>query len=122
MSGLLWATISDTATLTLTLERLPAQRELSRLPLPFFDAHEKTPLQLPIVLPPNPSDATLHAAGIVASWFGQLADFRGASFPILTEAPADGNAVVVLSGDEQAAGVAIPPLAGPTLSGDRQPA
>ena len=116
LSGLLWATISDTATLTLTLERLPAQRELSRLPLPFFDAHEKTPLQLPIVLPPNPSDATLHAAGIVASWFGQLADFRGASFPILTEAPADGNAVVVLSGDEQAAGVAIPPLAGPTLS------
>jgi cellulose synthase (UDP-forming) len=116
LSGLLWSTISDTATMTLTLERLPAQRELARLPLPFFDPHEKTPLQLPLVLPPNPSNETLQAAGIVASWFGQLADFRGATFPILTEAPADGNAVVVLSGSEKAAGVTIPALSGPTLS------
>jgi cellulose synthase (UDP-forming) len=116
LSGLLWATISDTATMTLTLERLPAQRELARLPLPFFDPHEKTPLQLPIVLPPNPSNETLQAAGIVASWFGQLADFRGASFPIVNEAPVDGNAVVVLSGNERAGGVTLAPMSGPTLS------
>ncbi len=85
LSGLLWSTISDTSTLTLTLERLPPQRDLSRLPLPFFDPHEKTMLSLPFVLPPNPSNETLQSAGIVASWFGQLADFRGASFPVTSE-------------------------------------
>ena len=116
LSGLLWATISDTATLTLTLERLPPQRELSRLPLPFFDQHEKTPLQLPIVMPANPSNETLQAAGIVASWFGQLADFRGASFPMLSEAPADGNAIVVLSGNERLGGVPLPAPIGPSLA------
>lgn len=116
LSGLLWATISDTATMTLTLERLPAQRELARLPLPFFDPHEKTPLQLPMVLPANPSNETLQAAGIVASWFGQLADFRGATFPIVTEAPADGNAVVVMSGNETVGGMSVPPLTGPTIA------
>ena len=115
LSGLLWATVSDTSTLTLTLERLPPQRDLARLPLPFFDPHEKTLLQLPIVLPPNPSNETLQAAGIVASWFGQLADFRGASFPVLSEAPSEGNAIVLLAGNERAGGVPAPP-AGPSVA------
>jgi cellulose synthase (UDP-forming) len=116
LSGLLWATISDTSTLTLTLERLPAQRDLARLPLPFFDPHEKTPLQLPIVMPANPSNETLQAAGIVASWFGQLADFRGASFPMLAQAPSEGNAIVVISGNERVGGATIAAPGGPTLS------
>ncbi len=63
LSGLLWSTISDASTLTLTLERLPPQRDLSRLPLPFFDAHEKTMLSLPFVLPANPSNESLQAPG-----------------------------------------------------------
>ncbi len=92
LSGLLWSTISDTSTMTLTLERLPPQRDLSRLPLPFFDPHEKTMLSLPFVLPANPSNESLQAAGIASSWFGQLADFRGATFPVLNTAPSEGNA------------------------------
>ena len=54
LSGKLWSTISDASTLTLTLERLPAQRDLSRLPLPFFDAHDPQPLVLPFVVRPAP--------------------------------------------------------------------
>ena len=116
LSGLLWATVSDTSTLALTLERLPPQRDLARLPLPFFDPHEKTLLQLPIVLPPNPSDETLQAAGIVASWFGQLADFRGASFPVLSDAPSSGNAIVLLVANERAGSVSTPYPAGPSVA------
>ena len=68
LSGLLWSTISDTSRLTLTLERLPPQRDLSRLPLPFFDPHEKVMLSLPFVMPGNPSNESLQTAGIVSSW------------------------------------------------------
>ena len=116
LSGLLWSTISDTSTLTLTLERLPPQRDLSRLPLPFFDPHEKTMLSLPFVLPANPSNESLETAGIVSSWFGQLADFRGATFPVVTDAPTEGNAVIVVTGADRPAGVTLPPLNGPTLA------
>jgi cellulose synthase (UDP-forming) len=116
LSGLLWSTISDTSTLTLTLERLPPQRDLSRLPLPFFDAHEKTLLSLPVIMPANPSAESLQAAGIVSSWFGQLADFRGATFPVLAEAPSEGNAILVVAGTERTGGIALPAPGGPTLA------
>ena len=116
LSGLLWSTISDTSTMTLTLERLPPQRDLSRLPLPFFDPHEKTMLSLPFVLPANPSNESVQTAGIVSSWFGQLADFRGATFPVVTDAPTEGNAVIVVTGNDRPANVTLPPLNGPTLA------
>ncbi len=116
LSGLLWSTISDASTLTLTLERLPPQRDLSRLPLPFFDPHEKTMLSLPFVLPGNPSNESLEAAGIASSWFGQLADFRGATFPVVNSAPTEGNAILVVTGVDRPANVVLPPLNGPTLA------
>ncbi len=116
LSGLLWSTISDTSTITLTLERLPPQRDLSRLPLPFFDPHEKGTLSLPFVLPANPSNESLQAAGIAASWFGQLADYRGANFPVVASAPSEGSAVLVVTGSDRPAGVVLPPLNGPTLA------
>ena len=116
LSGLLWSTISDSSTLTLTLERLPPQRDLSRLPLPFFDPHEKTQLSLPFVLPSNPSNESLETAAIVSSWFGQLADFRGATFPVVSDAPSEGNAILIVTGSDRPANVVLPPLNGPTLA------
>jgi cellulose synthase (UDP-forming) len=116
LSGLLWATVSDKSTLTLTLARLPAQRELSRLPLPFFDPRENRPLVLPMVLPADPDNGTLQAAAIVGSWFGRLASFRGASFPVAPAAPMQGNAVLFLPGDARPPGIVLPPFTGPTLA------
>jgi cellulose synthase (UDP-forming) len=116
LSYLLWSTIYDSSNITLTLERLPPQRDLARLPLPFFDPHEKLPLVLPFVLPAAASDGTLKAAAIVASWFGQQADFRGAQFPVLSTLPATGDAVVIEAGSEAPAGMRAAPPAGPTLS------
>ncbi len=81
LSGLLWSTISDASTLTLTLERLPPQRDLSRLPLPFFDAHEKTSCRCRSCCRRTRPTSRCRRRGIVSSWFGQLADFRGATFP-----------------------------------------
>jgi cellulose synthase (UDP-forming) len=115
LSPLLWANISDTSTLTLILTKLPPSLDLSRLPLPFFDAHENLPLSLPFVLPAQASDDELQAAGIAASWFGKLADFRGAKFPVGNDAPQLGNAVVIAVGSDGAADLNLPQFQGPTL-------
>jgi hypothetical protein len=110
LSGLIWGTVYNSSTLTMTVQHLPPQRDLSQLPLPFFDRHENGGLLLPFVLPGQPDDDTLRAAGIVASWFGQQADFRGASFPVSTSVP-PGNAVMIVSSP----GASIPGL--PAVSG-----
>jgi cellulose synthase (UDP-forming) len=116
LSGLLWSNISDTSTLAMTLERLPPQRDLARLPLPFFDPREKQMLNLPFVLAATASPDALQAAGAVASWFGLLADYRSATFPVVTEAPPDGNAVVIVVGAERGGNLNLPPINGPTLA------
>ena len=116
LSGLLWSTVSDSSTLTLTLQRLPPQRDLAVLPLPFFDPHDTSPPTLPVILPATPSNDSLLAAGIVASWFGQLAGNRGARFPAAPEAPAQGNAILVVTGLDRPAGIPLPPMSGPTLA------
>jgi cellulose synthase (UDP-forming) len=116
LSGLLWSTIYDTSTLTLTLQRLPPNRDLAHLPLPFFDRHEKLKLALPFVLSAAASDQSHAAAGIVASWFGQLADYRTATFPVLREPPAEGNAVLVGTPEELPKTLVLPAIEGPTLA------
>ncbi len=116
LSGLLWSTISDRSALSLTLERLPPRRDLAWLPLPFFDPHETSAPTLPMILPATPSNDSLLAAGIVASWFGQLAGTRGARFPATPEAPAQGNGILVVTGLDRPAGIPLPPMSGPTLA------
>jgi len=116
LSGLLWATIYDSSTLTLTLQRLPPQRDLTRLPLPFFDQREKQVLSLPFVLPASVSDDGLRASAIVASWFGHQAAFRGAEFPVLNDPPSDGNAIMVVVGDEGRGVAGMPAINGPTVA------
>ncbi len=118
LSPLLWATVSDVSVLNLTLDRLPARRDLARLPRPFFDSHDGQKLTLPFVLAPGGGgNDVLRAAAIAASWFGRLAEDRGAAFPVLTEPPAEGNGVVVVSGGQTPSWLPfLAPLAGPTIA------
>ncbi|HUA77581.1 MAG TPA: cellulose biosynthesis cyclic di-GMP-binding regulatory protein BcsB, partial [Acetobacteraceae bacterium] len=53
LSPLLWATVSDTSTLSLTLAELPAHRDLADLPRPFFQPQVGRALTLPFVLAPD---------------------------------------------------------------------
>ncbi len=66
------------------------------------------------MLPNQPDDDTLRAAGIVASWFGQLADFRGASFPVTSSAPS-GDAVMIISSATTTV-PGLPPISGPGIA------
>src|SRR5690606_29559454 len=113
----LWATVSNTSELRLTQQPLAQQNDLSRLPRPFFDRRDAQRLDLPFVFAGRPGAAHLEAAGTLSSWFGGLADYRGALFRVSQGMiPASGNAVVLLSGADRIPGldVKIPP--GPTIS------
>ena len=113
----LWATVSNASSLDLTYASLTSKPDLAALPQPFFDRRDVRRLELPFVFPAKPGGQTLEAAGIVASWFGALAGYRGARFPTqVDEAPLSGNAVVFATSDQRPAGVPIPDISGPTIA------
>jgi hypothetical protein len=117
LSGLLWAVVSDTSTLNLVLEKLPVTRDLARLPEPFFDPRLlRDPLTLPVVLPDGAGNETVRAAAIASSWFAVQADYRGASFPVMTAPPQRGHAVVIATGPDSIPGLALPRFDGPTVA------
>ncbi|MGH8517935.1 MAG: cellulose biosynthesis cyclic di-GMP-binding regulatory protein BcsB, partial [Panacagrimonas sp.] len=92
----LWSVIANESVLELELQRVPLANELALLPEPFFDPRDKRELVLPFVLPAEPTTDELQAAGMVASWFGALAEYRGSRFPAqLGRLPAKGNAVMI---------------------------
>ena len=117
LSGLLFATVSDLSSVQMRIERLPPQRDLSRLPEPLFDRRVLNgQLTLPFLLPENMGVAGLRAAGIVASWFAVQADYRGATFPVERGLPMRGDAVVLAAGPDAVPGLALPRFDGPTIA------
>jgi cellulose synthase (UDP-forming) len=117
LSGLLYANISDLSTLQLTIERLPPQRDLARLPEPLFDRRVlRRALTLPVVIPAEAGAQGLRAAAIAASWFAVQADYRGASFPVDRAPPAQGNALIIASGPDAVPGLTLPRFEGPSLA------
>lgn len=97
----LWLELSNLGRLELTLVPLALANDLKYLPLPFFDKRDNAALKLPFVFSAAPSFGTLKAAGVVASWFGSHASYRGARFPTFMNTLPEGNAVVFLQGGEK---------------------
>lgn len=92
----LWANIDASSTLTLNTRQVALANELSLLPVPFFDPHDTRRLELPFYFAQMPEANILESAGIVASYFGALAGYRGATFPVSMKSfPSSGNAVMV---------------------------
>ncbi|WP_458095394.1 UDP-forming cellulose synthase catalytic subunit [Roseomonas sp. WA12] len=123
LSGLLYANISDLSTLSLTIERLPPERDLARLPEPLFDRRVlRRALTLPVIIPAETGAQGLRAAAVATSWFAVQADYRGASFPVDRTVPATGNALVIASGPDTVPGLTLPRFEGPTLAMVANPA
>ncbi len=112
----LWLVLSNTSKMTMQLEKLPLSNDLALLPTPFYDPKDMQALTLPFVFATHPSNATLQAAGTVASWFGALASYKGASFPTYLDSIPSTNAIVFATQSEKPNGVDIPALTGPTIS------
>ncbi len=113
----LWANIDRSSYLELGWAPLALTDDLSLLPVPFFDPRDTGRLVLPFVFAGRPAHPVLQSAGIVSSWFGALAGYRGARFPAFLDAlPLEGSAVVVATGRNPPAGLQFPELRGPTVA------
>lgn len=115
----LWANVSNKSELQLDVRHVPLPDDLSILPLPFFDHRDSRRLSLPMVFANDRSSASLESAGMIASWFGAMAGYRGAEFPVnwQDDYPVRGNAVVFIQGGDASGLPAIMhELAGPALA------
>lgn len=116
----LWARINNDTRLDIRVAPFALPNDLAILPLPFFDRRDDRDLTLPLVLGATPDNATLEAAGALASWIGAAKTrSRNASFPAhFDDLPARGNALVLLKGDGplQLGALSMPAAKGPTLT------
>jgi len=119
----IWMDIGKESKLDLTLQKLPLKNDLSHFPEPFFDARDSRPLQLPMVFSTQPNLLQQRAAGILASWFGSKAQWRGQSFPVLyNQLPKEQNAVVFATNDHRPDFLKdLPPVEKPTVEMVSQP-
>jgi cellulose synthase operon protein B len=111
----LWATISPLSDLTLTVRPVELRDDLALLPAPFFDVHDNRRLTLPMVLPANASREIVRSAGLAASWFGMLADYRSARFPVHVGDLPDQHALVFATNSSKPTGVVLPDVQSPTV-------
>lgn len=110
----LWAQISNQSVLELTTRRLPLRNDLALLPAPFFDARDASRLRLPMVMAAKPGLDVVRAAGVLGSWFGAMASYRGADFPVSSALPS-GHSIVLATPDQRPTGIEIPTVDQPTL-------
>jgi len=116
MHSTLWSNISNQSRLDLTVRHLKLPNDLSFLPAPFFDKLDNRKLVLPIVFAAEPGNDVLQVAGVVASWFGSLASYRGAEFPVLHNTLPKGNGVLMVAGSAAPAGLNLPAINGASLA------
>ena len=112
----LWLVLSNNTKITTQLQKLLLPNDLSQLPAPFYDSKDMQGLNLPFVFASHVSTSTLQAAGTVASWFGALASYKGATFPTSLDTIPNNNAVVFATNTEKPAGITLPDITGPTVA------
>lgn len=120
----LWTRVANGSTLDLQTTALPQKDDLALMPVPFFDRRDIRMLNLPFIFAGTPDNGTLEAAGSLSSWFGALAAYRGARFPVqINTLPQRGNAVLMVAGEAATtvAGVAVAAPKGPTLTVQANP-
>ena len=113
----LWSHVDANSTIELAGSLLPLQNDLSVLPLPFYDSAVNLHPSVPIVFLSQPSAKALQAAGIVASYFGILTDYRPVHFPVSFGSIPAGNAIVIgENAAELPAALNVTSSSGPTIA------
>jgi cellulose synthase (UDP-forming) len=111
-----WLRIETASELDTAGLMLPLPNRLSILPAPFFDPSVQRTLPLPFAFAASPDDQLLQAAGVVASWYGTLADFRGSHFPVSIGELPTGNVVVLAAADSPLAAQLGVTVSGPEIA------
>jgi cellulose synthase (UDP-forming) len=92
----LWGRIDPSSSFALGGQRLPLTADLAQLPIPLLDTAVTRQRVIPVVMAASPSTKAMQAAGVVASYFGKMADYPVPRFPVtLGGALPGGNVVVV---------------------------
>ena len=111
------SSIEPESRLALSGSLLAVPSDLTRLPLPFLDPSSLRRSSVPIVFAAPPSPEALEAAGIVASYFGMLADDHQILFPVSIGKLPPGNLILIA---ESAAllpsGLALSGIESPTVA------
>ena len=118
----LWSIVSNQSTLELDTKPLELATDLNLLPSPFFDPRDSRRLNLPFVFAGEPSMQTLEAAGVVASWFGAKAAYRGARFPTFIDRLPNGHGVVFVQNGDVPPGLDLAPTSVAKISVIKNPA
>ena len=79
----LWLNLGRQSRVSLHEQALDVTGDLAWFPLPFFDERDTQQLNLPVVFAGTPTLGEQRAAGILSSYFGSLAAWRSATFPVL---------------------------------------
>jgi len=119
----LWSHVDANSTIELAGALLPLANDLNLLPLPFYDAAVNLHPVVPIVFLGQPSPKAMQAAGILASWFGILTDYRPVRFPVSFGTVPPGNAIAIAeSAAAIPASLHVASTSGPTVAMRTNPA
>ncbi len=105
-------TVGRSSLLQLALKRLPLKRDLAHFPLPFYSNVALSSASAQIVLPTRPSETTLQASTLLASYLGSRARSRELTFRVSQGSLPDADAIVLATGNDSIAGVDASQLAG----------
>lgn len=113
----LWSRIDNKSTIELFGSMLPLADELRSLPAPFLTSEVISQPAIPIAFTESPSPRALQAAGVVASYFGVIANHRQVRFPASVGTIPAGNVVVIASRVASLpAGLNIAAVGAPTIA------
>ncbi|MBD8793148.1 cellulose biosynthesis cyclic di-GMP-binding regulatory protein BcsB [Pseudomonas syringae] len=79
----LWVNVSRASQVSLTEQALVIKNDLAYFPVPFFDTRGYGMPVLSMVFAGQPTLGEQRAAGVLASYFGSQAAWRGTQFPVL---------------------------------------
>jgi len=78
----LWLSVGRDSQIQLQEQALAMKNDLAYFPMPFFDARGQDKPSIDLVFANAPTLGEQRAAGILASYFGSKAGWRGARFPV----------------------------------------
>ncbi|PAU87155.1 cellulose biosynthesis cyclic di-GMP-binding regulatory protein BcsB [Pseudomonas jilinensis] len=79
----LWLNVAHGSQISLREHAVALRNDLAFFPLPFFDSRDHGKTQVHMVFHDQPTLGEQKAAGVLASYFGSLAGWRGTEFPVL---------------------------------------
>ncbi|EII2404965.1 cellulose biosynthesis cyclic di-GMP-binding regulatory protein BcsB [Vibrio parahaemolyticus] len=97
----IWAEISQSSRIEMFAQKTMLESDLSLLPAPFFDVRDFSQLNLPVVMGGKYDLDDVKAAGVLSSYFGALAGWRGAQFPFSVDTLPKRNAIVFVTNDNK---------------------